>query len=339
MYYKKTERNQPIKTLLRLYLDKNSGKVSYARREIQKRFDFQDWGVQKKIVAAFLQSGKSDREWIYGKVYSQWDKSFYEPMKALWEQYHEEKCAWSIITHFPLEYVKENAALLEAVNGYYHLCMRFADDPSYVIDKKRLSGRQYLLALLNSHRSIEHDEARDVFFEIIHKFCLTSPLYIYNNWRKRRGYALSISDIKEINSITYILELLNQEELLTQIRQWDQEAMNKAYAGPELQALDKDDPYDNNYEMGRLAIAQYYMYQALDEKYKQSDNEETKKELKSRVEYLHQRDYRNEKPTDTPPTNDPRVIQDMMEQNPAVAHLIGSFGLTDESNQEGGLPF
>lgn len=56
------KRNTPVNTLLKRYLDKKSGKVSEARREIKYRFDYLDWSVQKRILTAFLASGKTDRE-------------------------------------------------------------------------------------------------------------------------------------------------------------------------------------------------------------------------------------------------------------------------------------
>ena len=88
MPYQQIPRNRPIASLIKLYLDKKSGKVSEARKEIQKRFDYLDWKDQKRIILAFLQSGKSDREWAYGKIYRQWDVCYFEPVKALWQKYH-----------------------------------------------------------------------------------------------------------------------------------------------------------------------------------------------------------------------------------------------------------
>lgn len=64
-----TQRNRPIATLIKWYSDKKSGKVSDARKEIIRRFDYLDWNVQKKILMAFLDAGQSDRQWAYRKIY------------------------------------------------------------------------------------------------------------------------------------------------------------------------------------------------------------------------------------------------------------------------------
>lgn len=90
----KKKRNAPIATVIRNYKDKNSGKVTTSRKEIQWRFDCLDWKDQKKIMAAFLESGKKDREWAYSQIFDNWDDSFIPKVKELWETYHEFKCSW-----------------------------------------------------------------------------------------------------------------------------------------------------------------------------------------------------------------------------------------------------
>jgi len=75
MSYKQIPRNRPIATLIEWYSDKKSGKVTDARKEIQKRFDYLDWDVQKRIVLTFLQSGLTDRQWAYGKAHGSGDGS------------------------------------------------------------------------------------------------------------------------------------------------------------------------------------------------------------------------------------------------------------------------
>ena len=108
MRNKKQKRNSPIATLIKNYVNKNSGKVSASREEIQRRFNWLDWKDQKKILTAFLDSGRSDREWAYGKVLDYWDESFMPKVKALWETYHEYKCSWSVIRYFPIDYISEH---------------------------------------------------------------------------------------------------------------------------------------------------------------------------------------------------------------------------------------
>ena len=68
MIYNIKKRNTPIATLIKNFINKRSGRVTESREEIQKRFDYLDWKDQKKIILAFLDSGKTDRQWAYSKT-------------------------------------------------------------------------------------------------------------------------------------------------------------------------------------------------------------------------------------------------------------------------------
>ena len=87
MMFEQKKRNTPTVTLIKNYQNKRGGKVGEARKEIKRRFDYLDWVHQKKILAAFLESGKADREWVYPKLLSNWDHSFEPKVKEVWEQY------------------------------------------------------------------------------------------------------------------------------------------------------------------------------------------------------------------------------------------------------------
>lgn len=88
MEYWKIERNKPISIVIKGYMDKKGGKVVDSRKEIQKRFNGLDWEDQKRIIFAFLQSGATDRDWAYRKLYSIWDDCFIPMLQELWEKYH-----------------------------------------------------------------------------------------------------------------------------------------------------------------------------------------------------------------------------------------------------------
>ena len=311
MPYKRQQKNRPVASLLKLYLDKKSGKVTDARQEIQRRFDYLDWRVQKKILLAFLQACKSDREWAYMKVYRLWDDCFTAPLRTLWEQYHENLCAWSVIEHFPMEYVKENMALLEEANGYYHLCLRLAADPSYTVERSRLSGKEYLLVMLHTHREVAEEEARDIFFNYLHKFCLTDPESLYMIQHKPRGYPFGVEDIRFMNSVLWLFHLLGLDTLRESIRKWDNEVMQAIDRGDEMKSLNKEAVDDDEYNKRRMAIGLDYLYRALDEKYKQPAD-------KSPVV----RQSRKEAAA---------ALEEMRLGNPAVEQLISSFALTDAS--------
>jgi len=79
------KKNTPITTLIKNYVNKKSGRVTEARKEIQWRFKALDWKDQKKILSAFLDAGKVDRHWAYSELLDFWDKSFEDKIQNLWE--------------------------------------------------------------------------------------------------------------------------------------------------------------------------------------------------------------------------------------------------------------
>ena len=347
MPYEQQKRNKPIASLIKWYIDKKSGKVSESRKEIQKRFDYLDWKDQKRILLVFLQSCKSDREWAYQKVYRLWDNCFLEPMKILWEQYHENVCAWSVIEHFPIEYVKENAAKLEEINGYYHICQRLAENPAYSIDRNRLQDKEYLLVMLHTHRDVSENDARDIFFRSLHKICLTEPEYIFRVSHNSRGGSFSVEDIDDLNSLLWLFHLLGLEDLRESIWKWNQDVMSAIYQSEEMKELNKESISDEDYNQKRLAIGLKYLYIALDKKYKDPTD-------KTYIDQLFEKVSKQSVKTDVIKTQEPipvtpsieqreeaiAMLEQMKKKNSAIAKLVNSMGLdsgTDNTSEE--LPF
>jgi len=171
MRYKRQKRNAPIATLIKNYTNKKSGKVSESREEIKWRFNWLDWKDQKKILAAFLDSVRSDREWAYGKVLDFWDDSFLPKVKELWETYHEYKCSWPVIRYFPLEYISEHIDDFTDERDYFFICLRLAKDKNFIIDRAKLSNTDYLAVLYHTDRYISAEDARDTLFATVHDCC------------------------------------------------------------------------------------------------------------------------------------------------------------------------
>ena len=164
-------RNKPIATVIKNYLDKKSGKVTESREEFRRRFFGLDWKDQKRIMSAFLDAGKSDRDWAYSRLLDLWDDSFSLKVSELWDKHHEFRCAWIIIRHFPLDYIKTNIGQFKEDRDYYFICLRLAKDKDYVIDRTKLSKTDYLAVLYHTEREITDDEARDYLFGIVHDYC------------------------------------------------------------------------------------------------------------------------------------------------------------------------
>ena len=347
MPYKQKKRNKPIASLIMWYIDKKSGKVAESRKEIQKRFDYLDWKDQKRILFAFLQSGMSDREWAYHKIYYQWDNCFLEPMKILWEQYHEDACAWSVIEHFPIEYVMENAAKLEEINGYYHICQRLAENPSYCVDRSRLKDKEYLLVMLHTNREVSENDARDIFFKSIHNFCLTDPSCPFDMHFKNHGEVFSIEDVLLINSLLWLFHLLGLDKLRESILGWNQKVMSNTYKSAEFKALNIEPISYEEYNYKLFAIWLKYLYIALDEDYKDSSDSPFIEKLLEKVEDQSVKSVLNKLQIPIPGAlsfeqreEAIAILEQMKIKNPAVAKLVNSMGLdpgTDNEPEE--LPF
>ena len=131
MKFKQRRHNTPVATLLRNFVNKQSGKVVDSRKEIQWRFDCLDWKDQKKILFAFLASGKSDREWAAKKLTVFWDPCFEKVVSDLWEQTGDDILAWPITRYFPTDYLKANSDRLGTGRNYHTLCLRLAYEKDF----------------------------------------------------------------------------------------------------------------------------------------------------------------------------------------------------------------
>ena len=223
MRHGKRKRNTPIATLIRNYINKKSGKVSESREEIQWRFNWLDWKDQKKILNAFLESGKSDREWAYGKVLDFWDDSFLPKVKELWETYHEYKCSWSVIRYFPLEYISEHIDDFTDERDYFFVCLRLAKDKSFTIDRTKLSNTDYLALLYHTGRDISADDALDTLFAVVHDCCYTDAFMMKLERLDRAKYrdVISPGNFREVNLAFYYVVKLQQYEAAGLFKNWN----------------------------------------------------------------------------------------------------------------------
>ena len=264
------KRNVPIARLIKDYIDKKNGKVSESRKEIQWRFKHLDWKDQKKIILAFLDSCKTDRQWAYTMALGLWDKSFEPRIKELWEQFHEERCSWIVVRNFPTEYILENIEKFTHRRNYFFICMRLANDKNFVLEKDKLSNTEYLAVAYHTGRCIKEDEGRGILYNIIHDVCLDN-----NNFSlDRNAY---YDDVKEITPIlfqdvslaVYYLQKLNCQHTVSQFYDWNYLVSKNISESQELKDLDKD---DTSYRYLCMNVAKKYAYLALDNKYKKQSN-------------------------------------------------------------------
>lgn len=290
MDIRRIPRNKPIATVIKNYLDKKSGKVKESREEIRRRFFGLDWKDQKRIMSAFLDAGKSDRDWAYSRLLDLWDSSFEQKIGELWTKYHEYRCAWIIIRHFPLDYIKTNIDQFKEDRDYYFICLRLAKDKNYVIDKAKLSKTDYLAVLYHTEREITDDDARDYLFGIVCDCCLgdTFMRRLEHVGGGRRGDVITPANYRDVNLAIYYLLRLDKEDVVQQFREWNEKVEDAIYNSPEFKKIQNIYGYsDYEYEHRRVELADIYGYQALDRKYKSlfdSSIEEKRKSLKDSLE-------------------------------------------------------
>lgn len=209
-------RNNPIATVIKNYTNKNSGKVTDSRNEIQRRFFGLDWKDQKKIMATFLDAGAADRNWAYSRLLDLWDASFEKKVQELWETYHEEKCYWVMIRHFPKEYLRKHIDQFNEGRDYYFICRRLAEDSGFVIDKDKLSKTDYLMALSHADRHIDDSEATDTLYEIVRDiaFHWNPSMELSRDYMPHRREVMMPSDFANVSIALYYIEKMGNDEVV-----------------------------------------------------------------------------------------------------------------------------
>lgn len=342
MSYTIRKRNTPIATLIKNYINKNSGKVSDSRNEIQRRFDYLDWKDQKKIMQAFLESGKTDRQWAYSKLVDFWDKSFEPKVKALWEELHEDKCSWVVTRHFPVDYLSKNIAQFTGDRDYYFICLRLAEDKNYVIDRDKLSLSDYVSVLYHTDRPVSDEEASDFLFKTVYNVCTEA----YHSFTRLDRYSeadkttiVSPINFQDVNLVYWYLHKMELLEVLWKFDSWNATVQKAILGSTEYKAISNAGLNDYELRDAKVRIAKKYAYMALEDKYKTAEGFDVNKILVPREWFIETAPKESKEKTPEPITSetvDPTVLREMVAKNPAVEKLVGDFGL-DIGESE--LPF
>ena len=137
--------------LIRLYADKKSGRVVYARKKLQERFEYMGDGDRKKTVGAFLEGSRTDNEWAMGKLLHEWYPCFRPQMEKRLKESPDTTCCRIIVKWFPSEFVMEHIDELSAKDGVRHvpyedIYERLKDEPGFTPDTERIDNELGFLA-------------------------------------------------------------------------------------------------------------------------------------------------------------------------------------------------
>lgn len=329
---KKIKRNTPIATLIKNYVNRTKGKVMSSRNEIKWRFEYLDWRDQKKILMAFLESGKKDRQWAYSKMMGYWDDAFQPKMKELWEQLHEEGCALSVIHFFSKEYVMQHLEQFSYDKNYYFICLRFAEDKDFVIDKSKLSSFQYLSVLHQTGRSIGEEEAADALYGIVHDICVgnkdEAQPWLGAGANTERGAIISPIHFLHVALALYFLDELNHSLITLLFREWNQEVQRAIMESQDYRRICQLD--GNDYRVVVILLAKKYSYLALDDKYKLPTDPDVDEMLpKVLLPELVEEVKVPVTPAELQPEpEDPEMLEEMMDENPALERLVDDLDLS-----------
>lgn len=274
MEFKPRKRNTPIATLLRNFVDKKSRKVIDSRREIQERFEHLDWKYQKKILIAFLASGKGDREWAAIQLTHYWDNSFEPIVKKMWEETGDRILKLPIIRYFPIDYLKSNKDRLGTGRSYYFLCLRLADEKDFVIDESRLREGDLLRVYCHSSRVLSREKATDLLYTMVYKLCTgkypKDGKYLWPA-HEDRGYMVSMLEIRLISDALYDLYRLKYYDVIRQFIEWHIISSIHLLSSDEFARLYVSGKDVLDYESCRLKMTKKNYYDHLAPKYKPAD--------------------------------------------------------------------
>lgn len=170
-------KNESIRTLLSMFNNSKSGKIIHARRELKKRFPYQDYPVQRKILDAIVKKGtKLDITWAspYLSNDNYWKAEYLDTVIKIWEN---DTTKWRLTkvvserasSDYIRDYLEKHHSNTKSNATVYNLfATRIAEeDPSFVIDKKQLFPMQYVFCCAKTNRKISHDDAIAGFYNCI----------------------------------------------------------------------------------------------------------------------------------------------------------------------------
>lgn len=345
-------RNRPIAKLIKWFVNREKGKVVDARSEIQRRFAYLDWNDQKKILLAFLSSGKTDRKWAYNELRLFWDACFLAKATDVWETYHEPDMVRTVIECFPKSYLLEHSSELCNDDYYYSFCRRFVDDPQFEIDRSRLSAKWYLMLMRQGKRSVSDETALKLLFEQVHTVACNFP---YDSsgigelcrWTDLKEEEFpTVMEFRDLYAMTSALNEMNNVTVVQLFNQWAGDAYVN-FVQSQLYKELKSEKVASRWEenIRKVFIGKKMLYAALPDEYKEEDEQCAIAKYDTFESYVtsympfyrtdHQEDVplRQKTTEQDPPLATPEQIREMIASNPAVAILIEKLGIEIDNDK------
>lgn len=207
--------NKPIETLLKNFYQGNEEEREDACIQLEQRFFAQTHDCQIFIMKALLTADSYTRRICYLKLLPEWwDDAIIPDIERNWQTYREPNCLRVIAHRFPLDYVLSHEFEIGETD-YLSLCLRLASDNDFIIDKYRLSRKEYCRIIASNHLHLDQTEAEDLLFgHVLHSLMdgYQPPNYYSEFWEKKVYYPIG----EFYDNYEYFLSLLlNHKPSLT----------------------------------------------------------------------------------------------------------------------------
>ena len=209
--------NTSLKSVLKDLHSENRKAEDTALKELRRRFVGLDKKEQMLVLRHHLRREKSYREWAYSRLLDLWDDSFEPVISDLWNRYHEEKCAWPIVRHFPTSYILEHEEELSIGRNRPFVIRRLCEEKSFVIDQETLDPYEYLWVISSTGRNISADEVWKLLVEATKEICETKNFIDCAN-----GETFS----EKLNKMLYHLDKMGMALVADRYRKWYQKSLN-----------------------------------------------------------------------------------------------------------------
>ena len=161
--------NYPIEEVLDDFLNRRTGKLVEAKRQLRKRFDGLDHPMQEKVMMALMEHGhERERNFIIDKLYGEdfWADEYIPLVRKWWEQYHDGRMARVVVKYCPREYILAHLEELDHHCNYATLCLRTGMSP----DPERLPSWTYLFVLKTIGGQLRFREGEEVVFKWVRQY-------------------------------------------------------------------------------------------------------------------------------------------------------------------------
>lgn len=207
--------NKPIETLLKIFYQGKEEEREDACIQLEQRFFAQTHDCQIFIMKALLTADSYTRRICYLKLLPEWwDDAIIPDIERNWQTYREPNCLRVIAHRFPLDYVLSHEFEIGETD-YLSLCLRLASDNDFIIDKYRLSRKEYCRIIASNHLHLDQTEAEDLLFgHVLHSLMdgYQPPNYYSEFWEKKVYYPIG----EFYDNYEYFLSLLlNHKPSLT----------------------------------------------------------------------------------------------------------------------------